>query len=93
VLTVFAMMRGARVALVLVAILSITYVLVTPDLTDDVDGILRPNYRTKAQRIVGLPLPQTPILAVVPFLLSMPRSVTQRLTTSELFDLICVCRC
>ena len=89
----FSMIRGARVALVLVAILSITYVLITPDLTDDVDGILRPNHTAKAQRIVSLPLPQTPILVVVPFLLSMPRRVTKRSTTSELFDLICVCRC
>jgi hypothetical protein len=87
------MMRGARVALVLVAILSITYVLITPDLTDDVDGILRPNHTAKAQRIVSLPLPQTPILVVAPFLLSMPRGAAQRLTTSELFALICVCRC
>jgi hypothetical protein len=77
----------------LVAILSITYVLITPDLTDDVDGILRPNHTAKAQRIVSLSLPKTPILVGVPFLLSMPQSVTQRLTISQLFDLICVCRC
>jgi len=93
VLSVFAMMRGARVALVVVAILSIAYVLISPDLTDDVDGILRPNHTAKAQRIVSLPLPQSPILAFVLFLLPIRPRATQRLTTSELLDLVCVCRC
>jgi hypothetical protein len=84
-------MRGARVALVVVAIFSIAYVLITPDPTDDVNGVLRPNH--SAQRMVSLPLPQSPILVVVAFLLSMRPSATQRLTTSELLDLVCVCRC
>jgi hypothetical protein len=44
VLSVFAMMRGARVALVVVAIFSIAYVLISPDPTDDVTGVLRPDY-------------------------------------------------
>jgi hypothetical protein len=87
------MMRSARVALVVVAILSVAYVLITPDLTDDVNGVLRPNHTAKAQKIVSLALSQSPILVVVPFLLSMPRSATQRLTASELLNLVCVCRC
>jgi hypothetical protein len=91
--TVFVMMRFARVALVVVAIFSLAFVLITPDRTDDVDGVLRPNYSAKAPRIVSLPLPQSPILVIVPSLLSMPWSATQRLTTSELRDLGCVCRC
>jgi hypothetical protein len=91
VLSVFAMMRGARVALAVIAILSIAYVLITPDPTDDVEGVLRPNY--SAQRIVSLPLPRSPVLVIVPFLSSIPPSAIQRLTTSELLDLVCVCRC
>jgi len=87
------MMRGARVALVLIAILSIAYVLITPDLTDDVDGVLRPNHSAKARGIVSLLVPQSPTLVVDPFLLSMYPSATQRLTASELLDLVCVCRC
>jgi hypothetical protein len=79
--------------LAVVAIFSIAFVLITPDPTDDVDGVLRPNHTAKAQRIVSLALPQSSIFVVVPFLLSMPRSATQRLTTSELLDLVCVCRC
>jgi hypothetical protein len=93
VLSVFAMMRGARVALVVVAIFSIAYVLISPDPTDDVTGILRPNHSPNAQKIVSVPLLQSPILAVVPFLLSMRPIAAQRLTTVELLDLVCVCRC
>lgn len=92
-LSVFAMMRGVRVALVVVAIFSIAYVLISPDPTDDVNGVLTPNHSGKPQRIVSLPLPQFPILAVVPFLLSIRLSATQRLTTAGLLDLVCVCRC
>jgi hypothetical protein len=93
VLLVFAMMRGARVALAVVVIFSIAYVLITPDPTDDVDGVLRPNHTAKAQRIVSLPLPLSPILAIVAFLLPIRPNAIRRLTTSELLDLVCVCRC
>jgi hypothetical protein len=93
VLTLFTMIRGARVALVLVAIFSFTFVLITPDPTDDVDGVLRPNHTATAQRIVSLALLQSAILVFVPLLLPIRPSATQRLTTSELLDLVCVCRC
>jgi len=93
VLSSFAMMRGARVALVVVVIFSIAYVLISPDLTDDVNGVLRPNHPAKAQRLVSLSLPQSPILVIVTFLLSMPPGSTQRLITLELLDLVCVYRC
>jgi hypothetical protein len=93
VLSVFAMLRGARVALAVVVILSIAYVMITPDLTDDVDGVLRPNHTAKAQRIVSLPLVESPIPVVVPFLLPIRPNATQRLAVSELLDLVCVCRC
>ena len=92
-LTLFTMIRGARVALVLVAIFSFTFVLITPDPTDDVDGVLRPNDAATAQTIVSLALPQSGILVFVPLLLPIRPSATQRLTTSELLDLVCVCRC
>ena len=87
------MMRGARVALVVVVIFSIAYVLISPDLTDDVEGVLRPNHPARAQRLVNLSLPQSPILEIVSFLLYMPPSPAQRLITSELLDLVCVYRC
>jgi len=93
VLSVSAMMRGARVALVVVAILSIAYVLITPDQSDDVDGVLRLHQSANAQRIAGLPLPQSPNLVVTPFHLPMRPTGAQRFTTLELLDLVCICRC
>jgi hypothetical protein len=93
VLPPFDMTRGARAALAVVAIFSIAFVLITPDPTDDVDGVLRPNHTATAQTIVSLALPQSTILVFVPFLLPIRPSATQRLTTSELLDLVCVCRC
>jgi hypothetical protein len=93
-LSAFAMMRGARIVLVVVVIFSIAYVLITPDLTDDVDGVLQPDHQAKAQRLVSLSLPQLQILVIFAFLLSVPSTKSaQRLTTSELLDLVCVCRC
>ena len=92
-LSTFTKMRSARIVLAVIAILSIAYVLITPDLTDDVDAVLRLNHSAKAQRIVSLPLPLSPIFVIVPLLLSMPRSIIQRSTTSELLELVCVCRC
>jgi len=88
-----AMMRGARVALVVVVVFSIAYVLISPDLTDDFDGVLRSNHSAKAQRLASLSVTQPQILVIVGFLLSKPPSSPQRLTASELLDLVCVCRC
>jgi hypothetical protein len=68
------MMRGARIALVVVVILSIAYVLITPDPTDDVDGVLRPHHTAKAQIVVSLPLAQSPILVVAPFHLNSSKT-------------------
>jgi hypothetical protein len=87
------MLRAARVAFAVIAILSIAYVLITPDLTDDVDGVLRPNHTAKAQTIVSLPLLESSILVVVPFLLPIRPNATQPLTVSELLDVVRICRC
>ena len=88
------MMRGARIVLAVVVIFSIAYVLITPDPTDDVDGVLPPNHQAKAQSLVSLSVPQLQLLVIVAFLLFMPSTRSaQRLTTSELLDLVCVCRC
>src|SRR5215472_16873662 len=45
------MSRPVRVALVLLAVFSITYVLATPDPTDDVTGVLRPSHLGKVQKL------------------------------------------
>ena len=44
-----AMIRGARAALAVVAIFSFAFVLITPDPTDDLDGVLRPNHTARAR--------------------------------------------
>ncbi len=88
-----AMMRGVRVVIALVAIFSIAYVLISPDLTDDVDGVLRSNHPVKAQRLVAVSFQHSPIPVIVLFRLFTPPTCTRRLASSELLDLVCVCRC
>ena len=87
------MMRVATIALVLVAIFSITYVLVSPDCGDDVDSVLRPNHLIKSPRSVAGSLSQSQIPAIVAFHLgTLPRFI-QPVTISELLDLVCARRC
>lgn len=87
------MSRAAQVALALLAIFSITYVLVTPDPADDGTAILRVNHSGKAQMLaayVVLPL----ALQIAIFRLSTRSSSNQqRSTTLELVDLFCTYRC
>ena len=86
------MSRPVQVALVLLAIFSITYVLATQDPTDDVTGVLRPSHFGKAQKLavyVVLPL----ALQVAIFRLSTPSSSNQPSTTLEFVDLFCTYRC
>ena len=87
------MSRAAHIALVLLAIFSITYVLATPDPTDDVPAVLRGSHFGKAQKLaVYVVLPLAPQMAV--FRLSTQLSANQeRSTILELVDLFCTYRC
>ena len=86
------MLRAARIALALLSIFAIAYVLATPDPTDDVTGVLRPNHLGKAQGLdPHFVQPPTPNSVILPLL--VPGSPTQRLTTFELVDLLCAYRC
>ena len=89
----FLMIRAARVVLILVVVFSIAYVLITPDPTDDVNGILRPNHPVKARRPVVVSLTQSlvPLIAVSRVFASP--ICTRGLATLELLDLACVSRC
>ena len=87
-----AMLRAARIALALLSIFAIAYVLATPDPTDDVTGVLRPNHLGKAQRLDPHFVQPTTLNSVI-FRLLVPGSPTQRLTTFELVDLFCAYRC
>src|SRR5712691_8994771 len=87
------MMRSVSVVLAIFAIVSITYVLVTPDPADDANGILRPNHLFKAQRSMGVSLLQPQNLVVVVLQLFALAISTLRLTATGLLELVCVCRC
>ena len=87
------MMRFARVALAVVAIFSIAYVLITPDPTDDVAGVLRSNHPAMEQRLFAVSLLQSWILVIVPLHFFTSPTSTRHLATLELLDLISVSRC
>jgi hypothetical protein len=87
-------MQGARVALALVVIFSIAYVLITPDPTDDVYGVLQPNHPTAEQKVLAVSLWEFPIsLTVLLQLLSLPAEFTHHFFAFELLDVISVWRC
>jgi hypothetical protein len=86
------MLRAARILLALISIFAIAFVLATPDPTDDVPGILRPSHLDKGHKTAASFVQQPPQQGVI-FRLPAPPSSTQRLATSELFDLACVYRC
>jgi hypothetical protein len=85
-------MQGARVALALVVIFSIAYVLVTPDPTDDVVGILQQSHPDAHRRLaVSLWEFQAPVTVLLHLFTFLDRP--QHLATFELLDVISVCRC
>jgi hypothetical protein len=86
------MLRVARIALALISIFVITLVLVTPDPTDDVPGVLPPLHPNKAHKLAVCHIP-LPVWQSALVLLTVPASSTQSLPTSELLDLVCVSRC
>ena len=89
----WSMMRFATVALAVVAIFSIAYVLISPDPTDDVAGVLRSNHPAMEQRLFAVSLLQSWILVIVLLhFLTSPTSA-RHLAALELLDLISVSRC
>jgi hypothetical protein len=87
------MMQWARVALALVVIFSIAYVLITPDPTDDVYGVLRPNHPDIAHKVLAVSLWESQIPVTVLFHLFLLPGRTRHLASFELLDVISVCRC
>jgi hypothetical protein len=87
------MMRFARVALAIVVIFSIAYVLITPDPTDDVCGVLRSNRAAMAQRLLAVSLLQSRNPVIVLLHLFTSPTYPRHLAALELLDLISVCRC
>jgi hypothetical protein len=88
------MTRSVRVVLAVIIILSVGYVLISPDPTDDVDGVLRPQRRhlIKVQELAAASLLQRRILVIFELLLFAFPLSTLHLTTEGLLDHVCVCR-
>jgi len=86
-------LRWARVALALVVIFTVAYILITPDPTDDVDGVLQPNHPALAHKIPAISLWESWTPVIVLFHSVPPLGSARQLLSSELLDLISVCRC
>ena len=84
------MMRTSQIGLLaaLLIVLAITVVLITPDPTDDIAGILRPQKIVKLLLVAALVIPTIVQLAEGPYVESN-RIVISR----DLFRYICAYRC
>ena len=87
------MMRMLQIVLILAVVFSLAYVLITPDPTDDVEGILVSNHPLTAPRVLAAAIPHFQMLTMVLARLSTVPTITKSLTTPELLDLTCVYRC
>jgi hypothetical protein len=88
------MIRVLQIVVALAMVFSIAYVLITPDPTDDVEGILlSSNHPLTVHRLIGVSVPQFQMLTIVLACLSTVPAFNQCLNTSELLDLTCVYRC
>ena len=87
------MMRVLQIVVVFAVVLSVAYVLITPDPTDDIEGILQSSHPLTAHRVIGVSVPHFQMLTIV--LAPLPKVPTfiKCVTTSELLDLTCVYRC
>jgi len=87
------MTRPARIVFVLLAVFLITYVLVTPDPTDDATAVLWASHFGKARILAVYVVPPLATQIVI-FRSSTPSSSNpKRSTTLELVDLFCTYRC
>ena len=87
------MMRVLQIVVVLMVVFSVAYVLITPDPTDDVEGILVSNHPLTAHTLIGVSVPHFQMPTIVLARWSTVPTFTRCLITSELLDLTCVYRC
>ena len=85
--------RSIRVALALAAVFSISFVLITPDPTDDVSGVLQANHAAQAQRLLGVSAWEFAAPVVVSFHFLALSRCSRHLPCFELLDVISVWRC
>ena len=85
--------NSMTVALLIIAIFSVSYVLVSPDCGDDVDGFVQSNRLMRAQPSAASSLSQYQTPAIVVFRFgSLPRFI-QPAAMAEILDLGCARRC
>jgi hypothetical protein len=83
----------------LLSAFSVTFVLVTPDSTDDVTAVVRPSIqhkaypRTEPLQKLSVPLVELSSSQAVIFRLLVTKSLPSRLNPSKLVDLLCEYRC
>ena len=85
--------NSMTVALLIVAIFSVSYVLVSPDCGDDVDGFVQSSRLIRAQPSVASSLSQyqTPVIVLFRFG-TLPRFI-QPATMADILDFGCARRC
>lgn len=86
------MIRSVRIVLALLAVLVITVVLITPDPSDDVPGIMNGNHLDQVQKLTVCSI-NPPAQQCLVFLFLTPANSHRHLSSLELFDLDCVYRC
>ena len=91
--TLATMMRVLTIGLVVVVILSCATVLITPDLVDDINGILHQRHSVRGHQLLAAPPAQLPPFLLATFHSFNPMIITLRLSTPQLLALLCVRLC
>jgi hypothetical protein len=84
------MLRLAKIGLAIVIVVSVTAVLITPDLSDDVDGALQRNHLTK---VTAVPISVSQFQFLFLVIGTFRPAASQRQLLSKLLDLTCVRLC
>ena len=87
------MMRVLTIGLAVLVILSCVTVLITPDLTDDISGILHHHYSVKGHKLLPAPYAQLRPFALAVFYSFKPSIHTLHSSTPRLLALVCVRLC
>ncbi|MBI3478494.1 MAG: hypothetical protein HY010_22430 [Acidobacteria bacterium] len=84
------MMRLAKVGLAIVIVVSVASILITPDPSDDVNGVLQQRHAVKAASITVSVVP----LHIVPRIsVRLAPESLRPMVRSNLLDLVCVLLC
>ena len=86
-------MRVLTIALAVVVILSCATVLITPDLADDINGVLHQHHSVRGHKLLAAPSAQLTRFVLATFRSLNPQVPTLRSSTSYLLALVCVRLC